>query len=393
MSAQLAPDPGPAQPTPETRPRPAKRRTGRRILARVIVLMMSTCLALLLGEVALRFLWRNPYVSEGTDAYLHLRIQPTQVDFPVDRSTIDPKLKPTRFRTTERSYVAPSGQHAQPRATVAFLGGSTTECMAVDESLRFPALVSDLLNEKGLQVNTLNGGVSGNTLHDSLNNLINHVVNDRPDFVVVMNVANDVGLLAADGDYHSREAEPLSWGTWADWSKHELSRRSSLFGLVRHATAGIQIEVNDRDKLAWRNDPARADKANADQYRARVRAFVAAAQGLGIQPILMTEPLSGARNSLTPDWADMGAQDRFNSIVRQVAAETNTPLFDLAQHLADHVPDWDQPGVVFYDGMHVHDEGSRIYARFVADQLVPLIQARSADQPPKSSTDSTQPSP
>jgi len=257
------------------------------------------------------------------------------------------------------------------------LGGSTTECMAVDEPLRFPALVSSLLAERGLKVNTLNAGVSGNTLHDSINILVNHVVEDHPDYVVVMNVVNDVGLLDSKGDYRSRMAHPLGWSQFAEAARSELSRRSALMGLLRQVKSGIKsslkIQVNDI-QIEWRNNPGRAENIAADQYRAQLRAFVGAAQGLGIQPILMTEPLSGARNSMTPDWADMGAQDRFNAIVRQVGAETHTPVFDLAQHLQDHVPQWDELGKVFYDGMHVNDAGSLVYATFIADQLAKLIR-------------------
>jgi len=193
-----------------------------------------------------------------------------------------------------------------------------------------------------------------------------------------MNVSNDVGVLDDQGDYRSRLAHSLEWSQFTEVAKSELSRRSALMGLLRKVKSGIKsgskIQVNDSRLLEWRNDPGRAEKIAADQYRSRLRAFVGAARGLGIQPILMTEPLSGARNSMTPEWADMGAQDRFNAIVRQVGAETHTPVFDLAQHLQDHVPHWDEPGKVFYDGAHVNDAGSRVYATFIADQLATLIR-------------------
>ena len=61
-----------------------------------------------------------------------------------------------------------------------------------------------LLAEQGLKVNTLNAGRSGNTLHDSLNILLNHVMDDRPDFVVLMEASNDIGVLVKDGNYRSR---------------------------------------------------------------------------------------------------------------------------------------------------------------------------------------------
>lgn len=234
----------------------ARRQAGARIwVLRAVTVTISTLIALAVCEVALRLVWSNPYQSGSSAQYLRLRIQPAGIDFVVDRSTIDPKMQPVRFRTNERSYILPVGQHEQPQATVAFLGGSTTECLAVDEPLRFPALVSSLLAERGLMVNSLNAGVSGNTLHDSLNILVNHVVEDHPDYVVVMNVTNDVGVLDAQGDYRSRLAHPLGWSQFTEVVKSELSRRSAVMGLFRKAKSGIKVQVNDRRLLEWRNDP------------------------------------------------------------------------------------------------------------------------------------------
>jgi lysophospholipase L1-like esterase len=95
----------------------------------------------------------------------------------------------------------------------------------------------------------------------------------------------------------------------------------------------------------------------------------------GIEPVLMTEPLAGATNDLTPKWAELGAQDRFNAIVRQVGKQEQVAVIDLARHLQQEVPDWDKPGHVFYDAIHVNDDGSEVYARHIAERLAPLIRA------------------
>jgi lysophospholipase L1-like esterase len=88
--------------------------------------------------------------------------------------------------------------------TIAFLGGSTTACNAVQEDARFPGLVGRLLTEPGISTNGLNAVRSGGTLHDTLNVLLNHVLPDEPDIVVVMHATNDIGVLHHQKSYDSR---------------------------------------------------------------------------------------------------------------------------------------------------------------------------------------------
>ena len=49
------------------------------------------------------------------------------------------------FRVDNDRFIFPSNQHESPSKTIMFVGGSTTECSAVSESLRFPHYVSTLL--------------------------------------------------------------------------------------------------------------------------------------------------------------------------------------------------------------------------------------------------------
>ena len=158
-----------------------------------------------------------------------------------------------RLRTDARSYILPSFQYKDPNATIAFLGGSTTECSAVQEELRFPALVSGLLAQQGLKVNTLNAARSGSTLHDTLNILLNHVIEDRPDIVVVMEASNDIGLLKKVESYQSRMGSPVSILEFAKWSLQLASSKLYLAALVRASASTDQFLTPDPTK-DWRHN-------------------------------------------------------------------------------------------------------------------------------------------
>src|SRR5215471_6621118 len=145
-------------------------------IKKAAAVLCASLMTLGVAELGVRLLWHNPFRYESPDHLLKLQLDHPNTDHIFSRALLDPQNPQVRLRTDARSYIRPSFQYNDPDATVAFLGGSTTECAAVQENIRFPALVSVLLAQQGLKVNTLNAGRGGNALHDALNNLLNHVI-------------------------------------------------------------------------------------------------------------------------------------------------------------------------------------------------------------------------
>jgi lysophospholipase L1-like esterase len=351
----------------------AARRThsGRVTWGRLWLMMLSAVVAFACGEAGLRLVWQNPYRDEAAERLLRLRLNNARTDRVVDRSAIDPARPTVRFRTDERSYLLPSRRFATPDATVAFLGGSTTECMVVQEDLRFPARVSSLLEQKGLKVNTLNAGKAGNTTHDALNVLLNHVVEDKPDVGVLMEATNDIGVLRRRSYRERMGEEPLS-----HLGRFGLKTASStvyVMGLFRQwATSGERPDANPWHRLE-KHETAQIPRV---EYEQRLRAFVRLSRAFGIEPVLMTQPLASIRNGFTPDWVEPRNQEVFNQIMRTVGAEEGAVVIDLARHLVEHVEGWDDPMKLFYDGVHVTDRGSEVYAAYIAERLYDAVLAR-----------------
>lgn len=359
-----------ALPSPNPPARPANRRW--------VLLVVASGFGLLLAEGLLRLLWTNPFAAEDPERVLLLQLQHAHADQRWNRAVIAPDDPQTRFRTDARGYLLPSRRFQRPDATVAFIGGSTTECSAVREDLRFPALVSTLLEKQGLKVDTLNAGRSGNTLQNGLTNLVEHIVDDRPDVVVVMHVANDVGILTTgDGTYPRKE---VTSGVRAGLRGvlQLAARYSSFVGIVRQVATISRLEPKPGNFAASRF--AGTKVPDARPFEARLRAFIGVCKGFGIVPVLVTEPLATVRTGLTPDWANPDSQDVFNHVVRQVAAQEGAVLLDLSRHLVEHVPGYERPMQVFYDAMHVTDAGSRVYAEFLAaglaQRVLPAVLAR-----------------
>jgi len=329
---------------------------------------------LLLAELGLRIFWHNPYQHDDPDHLIPLRIAVPGRHYILDRSLISKNPPVVQFRVNERGYIQPSHQFDKPDVTIAFLGGSTTECLAVDEPLRFPAVVSTLLAQRGLQVNTLNGARSLTTTHDALNILINHVIEDRPDVVIFMEALSDIGVLSHDGSYHSRMSVPPSFSPILTWTLQRTSSLSHIAGAIRAAATlrrGPPAIQPVGDAL-----PRKTGKpVPVEEFAKRLRAFIRVSKAFGITPVLMTQPFANMRNNVTPDWADAAQQHVFNDATRKVGLEEDVVVIDLARHFVESVPDRDKPMAYFYDGIHVTDRGSQEEAAYIAQRLAETILA------------------
>ncbi len=358
---------------PIEEPKVRKPTTLRRKLAMLGLAMFSF---FLIAEVALRIFWHNPYRHDDPDHLILLRISTPGRHFILNRSLIGETPERIHFRVNERGYIYPVHQFDDPDVTIAFFGGSTTECFTVDEPLRFPALVSTLLAKRGLKVNTLNAGRSATTIHDALNILINHVIEDRPDVVVFMEATSDIGVLSHDGSYHRRMSVTPGFSPIALWAMQKASSVSQVAGALR-AMATVQIAPARIVPLSDQEDPAERPPKNlpVGDFETRLRAFVRVSRAFGITPVLMTQPLSGGRNNLTPDWAHAPEQNVFNDATRRVGREEDVLVIDLVRHFIEDVPDWNKPMAYFFDGVHVTDRGSREEASYISQRLAETILA------------------
>lgn len=350
---------------------------GRRphLLARLVILAVASFIFLLLAEGALWLFWRNPYESEDASLVVVLNTQHANADRVLDRSVIDDDSPVVPFQTNQRGYIEPANRFEEPDYTVVFLGGSTTECSLVQPDLRFPARASFLLEEKNVKVNALNFGRSGNNTHHSINNLLNYVISDKPDYVVLMQAANDIGHLRATGGYDIAMGKIPTISSIGKLILQKASTRISLAGLARHT---MTLHANKRN--AARTIPDRSENEETtvigvptEPFEKRLRAFVRLCRAFDIVPILMTQPKGTARNELTPDWINSSDQTRFNQATRDVAASEKVELIDLVAFLDARRQVGETSDDVFYDGIHVTDFGSSLYAEHIAERLLQIL--------------------
>lgn len=329
----------------------------------VFVIFIAILISIIIAEGLLRLFWDNPYKGTRSNKILEIRMQPPNVNTQKNRLWLDEQHPYVFFRTNNNSFIEPSNQHKKPDQTVMFMGASTTECSYVKEELRFPNHVSTLFKEAGHKINTINVGRSGNTLHDTINLFLNEMHRHKPDYVVVMHAANDIGIQKVDPTYSTRMAKDLTKTQVAKWLLQSASSHFSFFGLLRQS---VTYWLNNRDLRNGVNSPAFAKDSSVDstRFEQRLLIFVNISRSLGVEPILMTQPMSSSvKIEITPQWIDMGNQEKFNMIIRKVGLEENVLVIDLSSEMTLISDFQKNPKNYLYDGIHVTDKGSIEYAK------------------------------
>ena len=295
--------------------------------------------------------------------------------------------KPYLFRTDENGFIVGPKDFANKREEVSiiFLGGSTTECLYVDEDKRFPYLVSEKLT-----VRVLNGGVSGNHSMHSLMSLIGKGIPYKPKHIILLHGINDLGILYKTLSYWDapRGRALVQIGnseTSSNSAIFDVSRSIKNFFIpniwpkIRYNFQGVVDSVqglNDewvdyRDKKYLYND---VENILVEQFTASLKSFVRVSRSWGIEPILMTQ-----FNRIKSEESDVKSAfnnvpqsisyDEFvklvlksNDVIREVSQDEKVLLIDLDVLI---------PPTKNYinDSVHLNTNGSELAAKIITDAL------------------------
>jgi hypothetical protein len=301
------------------------------------------------------------------------------------------------FRIDANGFILPSKIHDNPQLTLAFLGGSTTECAYVDEETRFPYLVGRLVEKKtGLRTDSYNAGKAGNTSLHSLDILLNKVIPVQPDVAIMMDNINDLAVLIFEKTYWTKnpyrsplvEIKPSfktamksieeSFHIMRDLYIPHLSRQLKNF---YHYVAGNSSGVDEFKQ-------ARGQKIKVDKHRLvsefsmNLQTFIDISRARKITPALMTmanrlkdhpDPfiLSLERKTVESgtglNYKDFKALvDLFNQTIREVAAVNKVLVIDLDQKVPKEKE-------MMYDFVHLNDAGSKYVSDIIAAELYPVV--------------------
>jgi lysophospholipase L1-like esterase len=318
-----------------------------------------------------------------------------------DMKTCDSLVKkPYLIRVDEDGFIMPSKIHVSPDLVLVFLGGSTTECLYVNEENRFPYLTGrDIENKTGLKVNSYNSGVSSNNSLHSINILLNKVLKIRPNIVVMMHNINDLAILLHEKTYWNRNV----YRSNIIEEKYSTSTSSSIRFILKgiknltipntynavlfsiSSMFGLKQGTDEFQNI--RNVKISIDKSYLlKEFRSNLLTFIDICFSRDINPVLMTQAnrlseflyeKSSMNDIMISVLLEHGISPKqfleiyeiFNQAIRDVGRMKNVKVIDLDRS----VP---RDKKYIFDTFHYNDSGSILVANIISAELLPLIKAK-----------------
>ncbi len=251
------------------------------------------------------------------------------------------------------------------------IGGSTTECLYLDDQETWPHLLMESLNA-GQSAPTYwcgSAGISGFTTQEHLRLVHNCGFLSRFDCVVFLVGINDFMLAL-----QKAELRPL-------W------RRSNVLSLVSLYTYGTEFEnTSGRNYVYRREERRRAGLADCvaplgrvlESYASRIRAIATCCRETQVLPVFITQPVLWQDGLVEPVasrlWFGRMCDGRYLSCaeLRRGMDLFNRALLDVCEELGVQCIDTSSISgneAFFYDDCHFSEAGAREFAKLVLAQL------------------------
>ncbi|HEX5727136.1 MAG TPA: SGNH/GDSL hydrolase family protein [Longimicrobiaceae bacterium] len=302
--------------------------------------------------------------------------------------------RPRRFTVNHLGYRGDSLAMPKPAGElrVFMVGGSTTECIFLDDAEAVTAVLERRLNQGragGTRVKVYGAGKSGDRSYDHVAMVAHRIAHLQPDVIVVFAGINDLAAAMMGRDYLVRSG--VEGGT-----------RLDAFDLVKVAATELHLprllhraltpedprriySTSQYGKLARQHAQLplspRRPVTNVAPYAENLATLMGIARAQGARAVLMTQQstwnspdpraaawhwLTGGRERFRAEWM-AAALEEYNQAVREVGRRQEVPVFDLARAL---------PGTMdyFYDDVHFNVRGAEaagtLLARFLVEQGV-----------------------
>lgn len=366
----------------------AATRRGRKFYGdnrlQLVMLCVVVGFSLLAAEAFLRF-----YVSG--DAPLHCRYPHTRRTFqPVPR--IMPGVSGTAiYQTNSHGVRGPEFPARRDAYRILCLGGSTTECVYLDQDESWPALIRHGLDQQPDRKPVWVGsaGISGYTSVQHVKFAEHSPLMKEIDCLCVLVGVNDLTRFLEDErletDRQLIEAEMRRVRPW--WYRSSI--RSLLRRVALQNAAQLTVHAEDPEGRVYdlrRQKRIQADRrtdlpelsAALSEYQERIRLLIENCRRHGVRPIVLSQPVVW-REDLSPEldtllwlgWSPDGryytaaclreGMDRFNAAAQQACSESQAEWVDLSSMNGQER--------YFLDGCHFNEAGAAEIARLVLEHL------------------------
>lgn len=358
----------------------------RGLIVRVGLVLIALIVGLSISEIILRVVNSNSY-NPIWQANLKKIFSPASEIMPGVNGRKRFSINSKGFRGDEFSK--------ENKYHVLAIGGSTTECLFLDDKEAWPYLTQTLINEKGFQIWIGNVGKSRASISNHIIDF-NKIIKRFPliDAVIVMVGINDLtGALESTLEAENEKGGKVTAAT-------PLYKRTALWKLeckVKNQFFFRNHELIQNEAGAfyekWRRNRMSAEKYNAmpnlskklSEYKTSLNRFVDVAKQANVRVIFMTQPTMW-RNDLSAEeeqlfWFGWGGMSQTNSkkyysvdILEKVMALFNKMLLEVCSNRGveciDLAASMGKDTTTFYDDCHFNTSGSRKVAEILSRYLL-----------------------
>lgn len=312
------------------------------------------------------------------------------------------------FTVNEIGLRGPAPPQAGNTYKIVAVGGSTTECMALDDTKAWPHLVMDELNRRQNKVKVWvnNAGVSGHTTVHHLEVMRTLPIFKEVNAVTLLIGHNDMSTTLffegrATQEQLEKDAALLRRSMLAGAKlifDHPYYKRLRLYEVSKKGTVALLRKLGKTSTgepqatlQGWRKRRAQSPihplpdlRIGFQEYRERVSRLAQQCDALRLRCLFLTAPTMW-RDDLTSEeerllwgghlgrWTEnkgyvsagdlRRAVDAYNQVLLDVCAEDRLECLDLAAQIPKNT-------TVFYDDSHYHNEGARLVADLLVEYLL-----------------------
>ena len=356
------------------------------MIARGALALCSVLVTLALLEAVLRV------ISPPSVLSARLPLRPSaRVQMRLNIPGMPPSVVVTTNRWGLRGDEPPTPAERERVSMILAVGGSTTQCVTLDDVSTWPAQLQRGLRGAGAPVWVGNAGIDGHSTRGHLLFMSEAAPKVKPDVVLFLVGINDL-LLSLRSDWlehgNGYDALQMSWRTrvyansrLAQWAATTISVATgkSVTAPVAH---GRFVPEPVRDEAVSPDADLRAWLPGLNEYHLNVRRLIEMTRALGARPVFLTQPMLFDD---TPYWRGIAArfawlprgemrgelsaatvwrmEELYNRELLRVCAEERADCIDLASEVPHDAR-------YFYDAAHFTEAGAELVAARVGAHLL-----------------------
>lgn len=359
----------------------------KKLFGNLMVLGIGCLAALILLEVFLRWAQPIPNRIKGDKIVLpHNRLY--QFENP-GYAGLDSVIVHRKNALGFRGPAVP--QNWDSSLSIIAVGGSTTECYLVSDDKDWPALVGKQLSPSYPNIWVNNAGLDGHSTFGHQLLLNDYVLPLKPDIVLFLLGANEVGR--SDLDQYDKAQLKNKLPAWKRILYH--SELVNLILNLQRAAKADELDLNHQylDLEALNHRPTdslalaqliAADSTTLRNYQSRLQSLIDSCLAHEIKPVFITQPtLLGAGidedsgvNLASLEWQESNGEsywrrlEAYNAVLKTVASQNALLCIDLANELPKR-------SAYFYDAIHYNNAGSMAVGKIIAQKLATYLASQS----------------